>query len=362
MSKSKWSQQWWNAPSTYTPGKSAEDVAREYGISPERIIKLGSNENALGPSPKAVEAIKRHLSELSVYPAPKYLELKTAIARYLGASVERIVVGNGSDDVLNTIIRCLLVPGDEAIIPVPTYSYYEVIVESGHGACVYVPRDDGFSIDIQRTTSAITNKTKFIFVCAPNNPTGNAIEKAELRRLLESTTAVILLDEAYAEFASESHIELVNEFENLVVFRTFSKAFGLAGLRLGYAVLNEELGRCYDKLMLSFSVNHLAVKGGIAALSDRGFLERTVSMVAQGREFLRKNIPLKTFPSEGNFIFVDTSPYDSRELFDYLLREGIIVRNCDTFRGCSNTHVRITVGQPWQNAAVVDAIKEFVTT
>jgi histidinol-phosphate aminotransferase len=362
MSKSKRSQQWWNAPSTYTPGKSAEDVAREYGIDLERIIKLGSNENALGPSPRAIEAIKQHLSEISVYPAPKYLELKTAIARYLGGSIERIVVGNGSDDVLNTMIRCLLVPGDEAIIPVPTYSYYEVIVESGHGACVYVPRGKGFSIDIQRTTNAITDKTKLIFICAPNNPTGNAIEKAELRRLLESTTAVILLDEAYAEFASESHIELVSEFENLVVFRTFSKAFGLAGLRLGYAVLNEELGRCYDKLMLSFSVNHLAVTGGIAALSDQGFLERTVSMVAQGREFLRKNIPLKTFPSEGNFIFVDTSPYASSELFGYLLRKGIIVRNCDTFRGCSNTHVRITVGQPWQNAAVVDAIKEFVTT
>jgi histidinol-phosphate aminotransferase len=362
MSKLKWSQQWWSAPSTYTPGKSAEEVARDYGISPERIIKLGSNENALGPSPRAVEAIKRHLGEISVYPAPKYLELKSAIARYVGGSVERIVVGNGSDDVLSTLVRCLLTPGDEAIIPVPTYSYYEVIVEGRHGACIYVPRGEDFSIDVQRITSAITDKTKLIFVCAPNNPTGNAIEKAMLRRLLDSTSAIILLDEAYVEFASESHIEFVNEFENLVVFRTFSKAFGLAGLRLGYAVLNEELGRCYGKLMLSFSVNQLAVTGGIAALSDRGFLERTHSMVAQGREFLRKNIPLKTFPSEGNFIFVDTSPYTSSELFRHLVREGIIVRNCDTFRGCSDSHVRITVGQPWQNAAVVDAIKEFVTT
>lgn len=362
MSKFKRSQQWWSAPSTYTPGKSAEDVARDYGISPERIIKLGSNENALGPSPRAVEAIKRHLREISVYPAPRYIELKSAIARYLGSSVDRVVVGNGSDDIFNTLVRCLITPGDEAIIPTPTYSYYEVIVEAGHGACIFVPRRPDFSIDMQRITGAITDNTKLIFVCAPNNPTGNAIEKAVLKRLLESTDAIVLLDEAYTEFARESHINFVNDFENLVVFRTFSKAFGLAGLRLGYAVLNEELGRCYDKLMLSFSINHLAVKGGIAALSDREFLERTVSMVAQGREFLRKNLPLKTFPSEGNFIFVDTSPYTSSELSRYLLRKGIIVRNCDTFRGCSDTHLRITVGQPWQNAAVVDATKEFATT
>ena len=362
MSKLKWSRQWWNAPSTYTPGKSAEDVARDYGISPERIIKLGSNENALGPSPQAVEAITRHLSEISVYPAPKYFELKSAIARYEGSTVERIVVGNGSDDVLNTLVRCVLTPGDEAIIPIPTYSYYEVIVEAGHGACVYVPRGPDFSIDIHQITSAITSKTKLIFVCAPNNPTGNAIKKADLRRLLKSTAAIILLDEAYVEFASESHVEFVNDFENLVVFRTFSKAFGLAGLRLGYAVLDEELVRCYNKLMLSFSVNQLAVKGGIAALSDRGFLEKTVSMVAEGRDFLRKNLPLKTFPSEGNFVLVDTSPYTSSDVAGYLLRKGIIVRNCDTFRGCSETYLRITVGQPWQNAAVVDAIKEFVTT
>ncbi|MGZ4926569.1 MAG: histidinol-phosphate transaminase [Halobacteriota archaeon] len=349
-------------PSTYIPGRSAEDVGRAYGISPDQVIKLGSNENALGPSPRAVEAIKRHLSKISVYPSPGYDKLKDAIARYVGCSAERIIVGNGSDDLLNTLVRLLLVPGDEAIIPIPTYSYYEVIVGAGHCTCVYVNRAADFSVDIDNIIGAITDKTKLIFVCAPNNPTGSAIEKAALKRVLKSTDALVVLDEAYAEFAPESHVDLVNYFDNLAVSRTFSKAFGLAGLRLGYAVLDRELARGYNKHMLAFSVNQLAVEGGVAALSDRVFLERTVSMVAHGRRYLREKLPMKTYRTTANFVFVDTAPYTSQEVSEYLLGQGIIVRNCDTFRGCSNSHIRITVGQPWQNAALVDAINEFVAT
>jgi histidinol-phosphate aminotransferase len=326
------------------------------------VIKLGSNENALGPSPRAVEAIKHHINEISVYPPPGYVELKDAIARYAGVSAERVIVGNGSDDLLNTLVRYIVVPGDQAIIPIPTYSYYEIIVEAGHGACVYVQRSDDFSIDVEGVIEAVTNKTKLIFICAPNNPTGNAIKKEALRRLLRSTEALVVLDEAYAEFASQSHIELVHHFDNLMVSRTFSKAFGLAGLRLGYAVVTEGLARLYERRMLPFPVNQLAVKGGIAALSDRDFLEKTVSMVAHGRKYLCDKLPFKTYSTEANFVFVDTAPHTSREVLEYLLSKGIIVRSCETFRGCSNTHIRITIGQPWQNAMLLGAINELVST
>jgi histidinol-phosphate aminotransferase len=349
-------------PSTYIPGRSANDVARAYGISPDQVIKLGSNENALGPSPRAVEAIKRHVNKISVYPSHGYSELKDAIARYIGCSAERIIVGNGSDDLLNTLVRSLFVPGDEAIIPVPTYTYYGIIVEAGRGTCVYVNRNEDFSVDIDNIIGALRDNTKLVLICAPNNPTGNAIEKASLKRLLKSTKALVVLDEAYAEFATESHVGLVDYFDNLAVCRTFSKAFGLAGLRLGYAVLDRDLARYYDKHMLAFSVNQLAVEGGIAALSDSAFLERTVSMVAHGRQYLREKLPMKTYPTEANFVFVDTAPYTAQEVSEYLLRRGIIIRNCDTFRGCSNSHIRITVGQPWQNTALLDAIDEFVNS
>jgi len=336
-------------------------VARAYGISPDRVIKLGSNENALGPSPRAVEAIKRHIDEISVYHAPGYVDLKDAIARYTRVSPERIIVGNGSDDLLNTLVRCITVPGDQAIVPIPTYSYYEIIVEAGHGACVYVQRAPDFSIDVEGVIEAITDRTKLIFVCAPNNPTGNAIKKEALKRLLRSTEALVVLDEAYAEFASQSHIELVRHFDNLMVSRTFSKAFGLAGLRLGYAAVTEGLARSYETRMLAFSVNRLAVQGGIAALSDRGFLDKTVSMVERGRKYLRDKLPFRTYPTEANFVFADTAPHTSREVSEYLLSKGIIVRSCETFRGCSSTHIRITVGQPWQNATLLHAIDEFVS-
>ncbi len=349
-------------PSTYVPGRSADDVARAYGISPCQVIKLGSNENALGPSPRAVEAIKRYLNKISIYPSPGYVELKDAIARYVGCAAERIIVGNGSDDLLDTLIRHLLMPGDQAIIPVPTYTYYEVLVEAGRGTCVYVNRADDFSVDIDTVIGALTDNTKLIFVCAPNNPTGNAIDKAALKRLLKSTEALVVLDEAYAEFTTESHVDLVNSFDNLAVCRTFSKAFGLAGLRLGYAVLDCDLAHYYEKHVLAFSVNQLAVEGGVAALSDSAFLQRTVSMVTHGREYLREKLPVKTYPTEANFVFVDTAPFTAQEVSEYLLRRGIIVRNCDAFRGCSNSHIRITVGQPWQNAALLNAMNEFVNS
>jgi histidinol-phosphate aminotransferase len=146
-------------PSTYVPGRSADDVTRAYGISPEKVIKLGSNENALGPSPRAVEAIKRHLNKIGVYPSHGYAELKDAIARYLGCSAEHIIVGNGSDDLLNTLVRYLLLPGDPAIIPIPTYMYYEVIVEAGRGTCVYVNRNEDFSVNIDNIIGRGPNST-----------------------------------------------------------------------------------------------------------------------------------------------------------------------------------------------------------
>ena len=349
-------------PSTYIPGRSADEVARAYGISPEKVIKLGSNENALGPSPRAVEAIKRHLNKINVYPSHGYAELKDAIAHYIGCSAERIIVGNGSDDLLNTLVRNLYVLGDQAIIPVPTYTYYEVIVEAGRGTCVYVNRNEDFSVNIDNIIAALKDNTKLIFICAPNNPTGNAIEKTALKSLLRSTEALVVLDEAYAEFTTESHADLVNNFDNLAVCRTFSKAFGLAGLRLGYAVLDCDLARDYDQRMLAFSVNQLAVEGGVAALSDSAFLERTVSMVTQGRQYFREKLPFKTYPTEANFVFVDVAPYTAQEVSEYLLSRGIIVRNCNAFRGCSNSHIRITVGQPWQNTTVVEALNEFVNS
>ncbi len=333
-----------------------------YGIDPAAVVKLGSNENALGPSPQAIEAIREHLKEISIYPAPGYTDLKQAIARYIGVAPEHVIVGNGSNDLLNTLIRYLIERNDEAIITIPTFSFYETIVEAAHAKCVFVDRTPDFSVDVEQVVAAITKKTKLIFVCSPNNPTGNSIDKAALEHLLQSSNALVVLDEAYVEFAPESLVELTTHFDNLLVFRTFSKAFGLAGLRLGYVVLNEDLAHLYNRLMLAYSVNQLAVKAGIAVLSDLDFLRETVAMVEQGRTYLREHLPFETYPTNANFVLADVAPHTSYEVTEYLLRQGIIVRNCETFRGCSRSHVRITIGKPWQNARLLEALDAFVRT
>ncbi|HYA61016.1 MAG TPA: histidinol-phosphate transaminase [Candidatus Acidoferrum sp.] len=347
-------------PSTYIPGKTSEEVARVYGIKPENIIKLGSNENPLGASPKAVEAIIKHVHEISVYPSPGYHDLKYAIASYTGFHTSEIMVGNGSDDLLNILIRHLVKPQDTVVIPIPTYSYYEVIVGTGHSKCVFVNRNPDFSINAENVLDALTERTKIIFICSPNNPTGNIIRNEELVELLQSTDCFVVLDEAYVEFSSESCINLVNEFNNLIVLRTFSKLFGLAGLRLGYAIADERITSEYNNLTLTFSVNQLAVRAGITALSDGQFIEKTLGVVKEGREYLTKNIPFKVYPSEANFVYVDVTPYTSQEISEHLLKNGMIVRDCSTFRGCGQNALRITVGQPWQNVRIVTALSQFL--
>ncbi len=347
-------------PSTYIPGKTSDEVARVYGIKPENIIKLGSNENPLGPSPKAIERVIKHVKEISVYPSPGYADLKNAIASYTGFQTSNVVVGNGSDDVLNTLIRQIVQRGDVVVIPTPTYSYYEAIIGTGHGKCVFVNRNSDFSINAQRILNAVTDKTKMIFICSPNNPTGNIVGKWELVELLQSTDSFIVLDEAYVEFASESYTDLVHEFDTLIVLRTFSKLFGLAGLRLGYGIANERIVKEYNNLALTFLINQLAARAGIAALSDERFIENTVVMVKEGREYLTKSVPFKVYPSEANFVYVDVTPYTSGEISEYLLKVGIIVRDCSTIRGCGHNAVRLTIGQPWQNVRVVTALNEFL--
>jgi histidinol-phosphate aminotransferase len=347
-------------PSKYIPGKTSEEVARVYGIKLENIIKLGSNENPLGPSPKAIESVLKHVQEIGVYPSPGYAELKNAIASYTGFQASNIVVGNGSDDVLNTLIRQIVQRGDVVVIPTPTYSYYEAIVGAGHGKCVFVNRNSDFSINTQSISDAVTEKTKIIFICSPNNPTGNIVRKEELVELLQSTDCFVVLDEAYVEFSSENYTDLAYEFDTLIVLRTFSKLFGLAGLRLGYGIANESIVKEYNNLALTFLVNQLAVRAGIAALSDEQFIEKTVGMVKEGREYLTKNVPFKVYPSEANFVYVDVTPYTSMEISEHLLRTGIIVRNCSTIKGCGHNAVRLTIGQPWQNVRVVTALNEFL--
>jgi histidinol-phosphate aminotransferase len=354
------------SPNTkYVPGRSIAEISEQYNIPADTIIKLGSNENPLGPAPAAVRAIIEHANEVSIYPDSDASGLCDALSGYTGYPGANIVASAGMDGVIDTLMR-MLMPGI-AIIPVPTFSYYAISARTHHGTPVFVPRDENFGFDPQAILSQATDETRVIFLCSPNNPGGNLVSESDLRTILagcgdycsdsDGYGAVVFLDEAYVEFARTSMIHLVREYDNLVVGRTLSKAFGLAGLRVGYAVMPERMRDEYLGYATPFSVSSLASAAGIAALGDDAHLKQSIKLVRDGRKMLM-DIPFKVYPSEANFVLVDVSPHRSGDVCELLARKGIM-RDCSSFRGAGDALVRVSVGTPEQNERVVEAFSEF---
>lgn len=349
----------------YVPGKSIEEIAKKYGLDPATIIKLGSNENPLGPSPLAVSAIKEKAPGVHLYPQADALELRKAIGDHTGYPVSNIVVsGNGMDGIFDTMMRLFMSPGAESIIPVPTFSYYEISTLANGGKPVFVERDPDFSISPEKILGKVNENTSLIFLCSPNNPSGNSITEKDVRKILDSTStdAIVFIDEAYVEFAGSSITGLVREYENLIVGRTFSKAFGLAGMRMGYAIVPEWIARIYMKVMTPFSMDVLSTAAGLAALKDREYLKKSIETVKNGRMQLSGALGslCKVYPSDANFIMIDVSPRSAKEISESLLRKGIIIRDCTSFRGAGKSLIRISVGTEVQNEKVIEAFRKIL--
>ncbi|MDI3485903.1 MAG: histidinol-phosphate aminotransferase [Methanolobus sp.] len=348
-----------NSIAEYVPGKSIEEIAKKYGIDPIDIIKLGSNENVLGPSQKAVEALISYASKVNIYPSADASELVEALSVYTGLPVENICAsGPGMDGLLDNLMRVLIEPGDEVVIPTPTFSYYEIAARANGATAIHVAPGEGLKFDITAIKEAITERTKVVFLCSPNNPTGLLTSEDDVRSLLESTNGLVFVDEAYVEFSDKSLSKLVLEYDNLVIGRTFSKAFGLAGLRIGYGLMPEWLKVQYMKIATPFNVSLPAVMAGVAALSDSEYLEKSISMTVEGRKFLTENIPFKVYDSRANFILVDVSPLVAKDVSESLMKKGIIVRDCRSFRNAGESLIRVTVGTREQNEKVVSAFEE----
>ena len=347
----------------YVPGRSIEEIAGKYGLDQGNIIKLGSNENPLGPSPLAVAVIKEKAGSVHLYPQADALELRKAIGIYTGYPASNIVVsGNGMDGILDTMMRLFMSQGAESIIPIPTFSYYEIATLANGGKTVFAERDSDFYISSEKILDKVNENTKMIFLCSPNNPSGNSIPEEDARKILGSVNAIVFIDEAYVEFADTSVIGLVKEYDNLIVGRTFSKAFGLAGMRMGYAVVPDWIAREYMKVMTPFSMDVLSTAGGIAALKDKEHLKKSIEIVKSGRVQLRDGLRglCKIYPSDANFILVDVSPHSAKEVSESLLKKGIIVRDCTSFRGAGRSLIRISVGTMLQNEKVIEAFSEIL--
>jgi histidinol-phosphate aminotransferase len=330
-------------------GPNPADVSKRCGLPLDQILMLSRNENPYGPSPKVWEALGS--VQLHRYPDPEpFLD---ALSDYTGYPKQNIVAGAGMDEVITVMARLFLGKGDKALIPIPTYSFYSLAVRICEAIPVYQQRRESFEVD-----SEIPEGFKLIFLCSPNNPTGNTISEETLRAIVESTGAIVFLDEAYAEFADSSLIGLVDEYENLVVGRTLSKAFGLAGLRLGYAIAPEWIAEQYGRVSPLFGISGLSLASGVAALQDVEYMRRSVSMIRKERE--RRQGSIKgAYPSKGNFLYIKTC-HKSKDVAGELLKSGIIIRDCSSMPGAGDHHIRVTIGTPEQNERFLEAYSSIM--
>jgi len=345
----------------YVPGKTTSQIVAEYGLDQKSVIKLNANENPLGPSPKVTRAIKEATESASLYPTADASDLRQALTKYTGFPVENIVAsGPGMDSLIDALNKLFIREGDEVILPVPTFTYYGISAAGLGGVPVCVEMNADYSLNIDKIQDAVTERTKIIFLCSPNNPTGNVVAADDVRKLAEQVNAIVFVDEAYVEFSERGSLSgLVNAYENIVIGRTFSKALGLAGMRLGYAIAPSWIVSNILRILPPFSVSILAEAAAIAALEDLDYMTSGVKMVKEQRKKLvdsvTKQTPYKAYPSEGNFIIVDVSPNTSKEAVDVFLKNGVSVRSCDSFQNIGKNTVRITVGTDDMNKKVMEA-------
>jgi histidinol-phosphate aminotransferase len=352
----------------YVPGRSIEETAAEHGLDPAAIIKLGSNENPLGPSPRALAALTAAGPESHLYPDATAIELRGALEAWWRARLDlghaRIVAGNGMDNVFDNLARLFLGPGDTAIVCPPTFSYYELTIRLAGATPLLVPRRaTDLTVDVDAVLAAVQPSTKIVYLCTPNNPSGDRLDDAAVRRLLERVPCLVMLDEAYADFAPGTLMAEAGRRTNVIVGRTFSKAYGLAGLRIGYAAVPGWLLPPYLAAQTPFVVSRPAVAAAVAALGDDEFLARTLAMVEAGRALYARELPrlgLRTYPSAANFVAVRVAPRTAAAVCGALRREGIIVRDCTSFSGAGDDLVRITVGTEAQNRRVLAALARVV--
>jgi len=349
----------------YVPGKSKEDIAKEYSLDEKLIIKLASNENPLGASPRAIEDAAKSLDETSVYPDPLANELRELISDYIGLNRDMIIVGNGSDEIMELVFKTFLNPDEEVIIPIPTFSLYENLTKLYSGNPVHISTGKDFQFDYDKILEHINNRTKLVFICSPNNPTGSIISEKDLRKILDNDV-IVVLDEAYAEFSDLSLIKLVDEFENLVVLRTFSKAFGLAGLRVGYGIANKEIIDYMLRIKPPFNVGVVGQRAAMGALKDKEYLNQSISTAKKGREFLSQELSsmsgIRVYPSRANFLLIRLlGEKTATEVTERMFVHGVITRNCKHFKGMGDDFIRISVGTSEENKRFLECFKEAVS-
>jgi histidinol-phosphate aminotransferase len=343
----------------YVPGKPVKELERELGIKDS--IKLASNENPLGPSQKALKALRDFLhngSELSRYPEGEGYYLKSAISEKLSTGADEIILGNGSNELIDIAVRTFMGPGDEAIMAAPSFVVYSMTTSSVGAKSLEIPLTD-YRHDLAAMADAITEKTKIVFIANPNNPTGTINKRNEFEKFMEKVPdgILIVVDEAYYEYVRDPEypdtLKFFRDGRDVLILRTFSKAYGLAGLRIGYGIARKDIITEMNKIREPFNTNTLAQLAAMNALTDDEHLEKTIEVNEQGKEFLYKELDFMGtayVPTEANFIYMPLH-VESKIIYDALLRMGVIVRPVGP------REVRVTIGLPEENKRFIEALK-----
>lgn len=346
----------------YIPGKPIEELERELGI--KNSIKLASNENPIGPSPVALKAIKnslrssKSLSRLNRYPDGSGYYLKNALAKKFSVKPDEIILGNGSNELLDIAVRTFLVPRDEAVMAHPSFVVYSMAVQSAGGKAIQVPLKD-YKHDIDAMLAAVTPRTRMLFIANPNNPTGAMNTKAELDRLMNNIRddILVVVDEAYYEYVTDpEYADSLKHFrdgKDILILRTFSKIYGLAGLRIGYGIARQDIITEMNKIRAPFNTSSIAQKAAIEALKDKKHIRQSKEMNNKGKKYLYKELSslgIKYIPTEANFLYI-LMDEDSMAVYEALLKHGVIIRPVGP------QELRVTIGLPEENKRFIKALK-----
>ncbi|MGE5299784.1 MAG: histidinol-phosphate transaminase [Acidobacteriota bacterium] len=344
----------------YVPGKPIEELERELGITDS--VKLASNENPIGPSPVALKAIAGSLGDLNRYPDGAGYYLKKALSEKLGVADEEIILGNGSNELLDMAAKTFMKDGDEAVMAVPSFVVYFMAVQGIGGRSVQVPLKD-YTHDLAAMADAITPATKMVFIANPNNPTGTMNKKDEFDKMMERVPndVLVVIDEAYYEYVSDpayaDSMKYLRSEKNVLILRTFSKIYGLAGLRLGYGIAKKELLADMNRLREPFNTNTVAQKAAIAALTDTDHVTRSRQVNEAGKDYLYRELRsmgVAFVPTEANFIYMPVE--GSMALYEKLLKMGVIIRPMGP------KAIRVTIGLPEENGRFIEALKTVTGT
>ena len=347
----------------YEPGKPTKELEREYGI--KESVKLASNENPIGYSLDVNDAIKKNLNTMNRYPDPRGHDLTEALSKKYKVQPENVIIGNGSDEIISLLANAFLDTEEEALMPLPSFLMYEICVKIAKGSPILVPLKD-YQIDFDKMLEKINKNTKMIFLINPFNPIGNIFTKQDFLEFAEKVPedVLIVVDEAYIEFAKDDSI--FNSLDNplndkrVITLRTFSKAYGLAGFRLGYGIMDKEIAKVLHKIRPPFNVNSLAQAAGLAALNDVEFLDKSVEFILKELNFIKSEldkIGLDYLPTNANFLMVNAKK-DSTQVFNDLLKLGVIVKSMKSY-GFDNW-IRVNAGTQNENKTFIKALKKVI--